>query len=563
MRNFDLTFMPIQWSAGLGLSNSGSTIVLRDLDNDTLDLVTYANSWITATNGLGASMNFCPSIANNNISSSWFVSQDSTGTIINTQELIGSPGVIECLSPNIYNITGGGQFCAGGTGLSIGLSNSEVGVVYQLKRNGNNSGTPINGTGLAIDFGLQTIAGNYTVIGNLGGQIETMNGTVIITVSPLVGNGTTQAACGSYTWNGTTYTASGTYTHSNSLCDVDTLYLTITPNASEVFNQFACGSFFWYGTTYIASGTYTHVNGVCDVDTLNLFLTPILGFGTTQAACGSYTWNGTNYTASGTYIYANSPCNIDTLYLTITPITGMSTTQAACDSFSWNGTNYAASGTYTQINSVCDVDTLYLTISPTAGNSTTQVACGTYTWNGTDYSSSGTYTYANSTCNVDTLFLTINTIDTTITIESNVLTANQLNANYQWYDCETNSIIAGATNQDFFPLATGFYYVLIEKNSCIDSSTCVEIMLWGIEELDESVLQIAPNPTRDFIQFTTNELLEFTKIELLDFTGKTVINSSEEEIKQQRINVSSLTTGVYLIRFNTDLQQITKKVIIE
>ena len=75
--------------------------------------------------------------------------------------------------------------------------------------------------------------------------------------------------------------------------------------------------------------------------------------------------------------------------------------------------------------------------------------------------------------------------------------------------------------------------------------------------------QIAPNPARDFIQFTTNEMLEFTKIELLDFTGKTVINCSEEEIKQQRINVSSLTTGVYLIRFNTDLQQITKKVIIE
>ena len=58
-------------------------------------------------------------------------------------------------------------------------------------------------------------------------------------------------------------------------------------------------------------------------------------------------------------------------------------------------------------------------------------------------------------------------------------------------------------------------------------------------------------------------MLEFTKIELLDFTGKTVLNSSVEEIKQQRINISSLTTGVYLIRFSTDLQQITKKVIIE
>ena len=562
-RNFNLTFTPIQWNNASGLSNSGSTIVLRDLDNDTLDLVTYANSWVTGTNSFGASMNFCPSIANNNVSTAWFASQDSTGTIINARELIGSPGVTECLSPSIYNVTGGGEFCAGGIGLSVGLSNSEIGVSYQLKRNGNNIGTPINGTGSAIDFGLQTSAGTYTVIGTLSGQDETMNGAVSITVSPLAGNGTTQAACGAYTWNGTTYTSSGTYTHSNSLCDVDTLYLTITPNASEVFNQFACGSFFWNGTTYTASGTYTHVNGVCDVDTLNLFLTPIVGFGTTQAACGSYTWNGTNYTASGTYIYANSPCDIDTLYLTITPITGIGTTQAACDSFSWNGTSYAASGTYTHINSVCNVDTLYLTISPTTGSSTTQAACEIYTWNGTDYTTSGTYTYANSTCDVDTLYLTITTIDTTVTVGSNVLTANQTNANYQWYDCETNSMITSATNQEFNPIVTGFYYVVVEKNSCVDSSSCVEIMLWGIEELDESVLQIAPNPARNFIQFTTNELLEFTKIELLDFTGKTIINSSEEEIKQQRINVSSLTTGVYLIRFNTDLHQITKKVFIE
>lgn len=563
MSNFDLTFLPIQWNAGSGLSNSGSTIVLRDLDNDTLDLVTYANSWVSGTNGFGSSLNFCPSTLNNNVSTYWFASQDSTGTIINARELIGSPGVIECLAPSIYNVTGGGEFCVGGSGLSIGLSNSEIGVTYQLKRNGNNIGTPINGTGTAINFGLQTLAGTYTVIGNLNGQNETMNGAVSITVSPLAGNGSTQTSCGSYTWNGITYTASGTYTHSNSLCDVDTLYLTITPNASEIFNQYACGSFFWNGTNYTASGTYIHVNGVCDVDTLNLFLSPIVGFGTTQAACGSYSWNGTNYSASGTYIYANSPCNIDTLYLTITPISGISTTQTACDSFAWNGTNYTTSGTYTHINSTCDVDTLYLTISPTAGSSTTQAACGMYTWNGTNYITSGTYTYANSTCDVDTLILTITTIDTTVTIGSNVLTANQTNANYQWYDCQSNSMISNANNQEFNPLVTGYYYVVIEQNSCIDSSSCVEIMLWGIEELNKSVLQIAPNPARDFIQFTTSELLEFTKIELLDFTGKTIINSSEEEIKQQRINVSSLTTGVYLIRFSKGLQQITKKVIIE
>lgn len=562
MRNFDLTFMPIQWNAS-GLSNSGTTVVFRDLDNDTLDLVTYANSWITSTNGQGHSLNFCPTPIDNNVSSSWFASEDSTGRIINTKELIGSPGVVECLTPEIYNVTGGGAFCAGGQGLSIGLSNSETGVTYQLKLNGNNVGTPVNGTGSAINFGLQTSVGTYTVIGTLNGVDETMNGSVSITILPVLGNGTTHAACGSYTWNGTNYTTSGTYTHANSQCNVDTLYLTITPLGGEVENQYACGSFFWNGTTYTSSGIYTHVNSVCDVDTLNLFLTPIVGFGTTQAACGSYTWNGATYTSSGTYIHANSPCNIDTLYLTITPITGNSTTQAACDSFAWNGSYYTASGTYTYLNSVCDVDTLYLTISQTAGGSTTQAACGSFLWNGTNYTTSGTYTYANSLCDVDTLFLTITTIDTTITLGSNVLTANQSNAVYQWYDCSSNSIINDATNQEFYPSISSFYSVVIERNSCVDTSACVEIMLWGIDELYESTMQIAPNPASDYVQFTTNELFDFTKIELIDFTGKTILNCSTEEVNQQKINVTSLNSGVYLIRFSTDSTQIIKKVIIE
>ena len=34
--------------------------------------------------------------------------------------------------PTAYNVTGGGAYCSGGTGIPVGLSNSQSGVNYQL-----------------------------------------------------------------------------------------------------------------------------------------------------------------------------------------------------------------------------------------------------------------------------------------------------------------------------------------------------------------------------------------------------------------------------------------------
>lgn len=63
--------------------------------------------------------------------------------------------------PATFNVTGGGSFCSG-SGVEVGLPDSETGVSYQLYKNGTSTGSPIAGTGLAISFGNQT-AGAYTV----------------------------------------------------------------------------------------------------------------------------------------------------------------------------------------------------------------------------------------------------------------------------------------------------------------------------------------------------------------------------------------------------------------
>lgn len=68
--------------------------------------------------------------------------------------------------------------------------------------------------------------------------------------------------------------------------------------------------------------------------------------------------------------------------------------------------------------------------------------------------------------------LNIFTIDTSITISNNTLTANSSNSTYQWLDCENNYVINNETNQSFYTNVIGYYSVVISKNGCIDTSSC-------------------------------------------------------------------------------------------
>ena len=70
-------------------------------------------------------------------------------------------------SATAYGMSGGGNYCSGGSGVSVGLTNSETGVNYLLRTNGIYAGVTLPGsTGVAIDFGLQTVAATYSVLGS-------------------------------------------------------------------------------------------------------------------------------------------------------------------------------------------------------------------------------------------------------------------------------------------------------------------------------------------------------------------------------------------------------------
>jgi len=129
-----------------------------------------------------------------------FMQLASTSKLINAGTNVGTPysgtapdlgsyeynGSVVVL-PSVYNITGGGSYCTGGSGVAIGLSNSQIGVNYQLQLNGSNNGSAVAGTGNALNFGNKTVAGTYTVVATNVSTSSTANmtGSAIVSVNPL------------------------------------------------------------------------------------------------------------------------------------------------------------------------------------------------------------------------------------------------------------------------------------------------------------------------------------------------------------------------------------------
>ncbi|MBU2559184.1 MAG: gliding motility-associated C-terminal domain-containing protein [Bacteroidetes bacterium] len=90
-------------------------------------------------------------------------------------------------TPIVQQITGGGSYCSGGSGVEIGLADSETGISYQLFRNNNATGIVISGNNEPLSFGMFTQEGVYTVLA-INGFTScniAMDGQAEVAVSPL------------------------------------------------------------------------------------------------------------------------------------------------------------------------------------------------------------------------------------------------------------------------------------------------------------------------------------------------------------------------------------------
>jgi len=243
--------------------------------------------------------------------------------------------------PFAFTVTGGGPYCAGGSGVAIGLGNSSDGVNYLLYHGPTATGT-VAGTGAAISFGLQRVAGSYTVIGisTSTGCSNIMDGSATVTITPTVapsvslttsvggdtvcaGTSTTftpipvyGGGTPTYAWtvDGVAVSTSATYTFIPA--DGDLVSVTLTSNGACPLPATASTTVrmtVWSQELPVANLSVTPGDTVCQGSAVTLAAAPLYG-----GLSPIYVWmkNGVSAGTGPRYIYV--PDNGDMLYLSMT-----------------------------------------------------------------------------------------------------------------------------------------------------------------------------------------------------------------------------------------------------
>lgn len=440
-------------------------------------------------------------------------------------------------TPALFNVTGGGAYCAGGTGVAVGVSSSQSGVGYQLIRNGSSVGLPlINGTGSAISFGLQTAAGTYTVnaayptgcnIDMTGSVVISINSLPTVTANNVSGcAGTSIALSGTpiggtwsvtnpYTGSSTTYTH--TYTDGNGCTNTSSAAtITINPNPTPSISgpsSFCTGSsivldagagyssYSWMpgGNTQtitvtvgsVYQVTVTNGNGcsgtsalktVTENPTPNPFIT-----GNTQFCSGGFTVLNAGAGFSG-YSWSNGATT-----QTINASVSGSYAVTVTNSFGCSGTSLAIPvDSYPPVIPFITGNTTFCSGSSTvldagAGNSGYSWSTGATTQS-ISVNTAGTFivtiTDANGCTGSTSAITTVNPLPSAITSPSGtvttcnlsqVLTANSGMASYQWRLNGSN--ITGATSVSYNATVSGNYTVVVTNLFCSATSSVIALTL--------------------------------------------------------------------------------------
>jgi hypothetical protein len=145
------------------------------------------------------------------------------------------------------------------------------------------------------------------------------------------------------------------------------------------------------------------------------------------------------------------------------------------------------------------------------------------------------------------LSLTVNELPNNLVFMNSDLAfeCEQTGAGYQWYTCESNEAILGATNQSFLPSEPGIYFVEITLNGCSINSECMNTQIVSLKSISDSDIKIYPNPgtSNVFIQCKAGN-----KIDLFNIEGRLVYSQTATSNITELRNLPK--PGVYFIQIS-------------
>jgi uncharacterized repeat protein (TIGR01451 family) len=137
------------------------------------------------------------------------------------------------------------------------------------------------------------------------------------------------------------------------------------------------------------------------------------------------------------------------------------------------------------------------------------------------------------------------TVNTNVSAIGNTISASLAGVSYQWLNCDnSNSVIAGATNQSYTAMTSGNYSVIINDGCFVDTSACVSIFVTGISEVENNnQFSFYPNPSTNTITITT---IEPTQLKIINMLGEVVL---EKQVQNNSIiDINNLSNGIYFIQ---------------
>lgn len=141
------------------------------------------------------------------------------------------------------------------------------------------------------------------------------------------------------------------------------------------------------------------------------------------------------------------------------------------------------------------------------------------------------------------------TLDNSVAVTGETISANLAGATYQWLDCDnSNAPISGETGQSFTPTITGNYAVEITQNNCTLISACTNIALVGLDDVTSNNFVIAPNPNNGLFTITSNNTIE--KVEVYSIVGALVYSNDKNTSSSINIDLQNENKGVYFIKID-------------
>ncbi len=188
-----------------------------------------------------------------------------------------------------------------------------------------------------------------------------------------------------------------------------------------------------------------------------------------------------------------------------------------------------------------------------------------YNFNGMNIYSQGIYldTILGGSCDsIVRLNLSVQMIDTSISWNGNSLVTLS-SGNIQWFDCNTQQIISGATQNVFVAPTTGSYAAIITEGNCVDTTICKNVVT-GINQAATNTNQFSvfPNPVTHELTIQLNSSSNNCKIEITNVLGVKVVGFgfgvSSSSIT---FNLKSFSSGVYFVRVSNEQWSDARKII--